>query len=118
MNLSHPRRSIQRAIARQGQKAALLREGKNAFGEPTAPEALGALEGIFYTAGGYLPLERQEAGRIPENRQPRFLTLYRADVRLGDLLQLAGKCYRIAGAEDPGEVRLCLILSLEEDADV
>ena len=115
MGLVHQLYSIKRAVERQGQKAQVRREGTNGFGEPSGePEIVCDLRGLFHTTSPYLALSHLEAGQVRVKNQPQFLILYREDIREKDLLYLGEKPYTVTGIDVPGNLHLCLDLSLEE----
>jgi hypothetical protein len=119
MGLPHQLYSLKRAIERQGQNAEIRRERLNDFNEPAGePETVCVIRGLLHTTSLYLALSHLEAGQVRAKNQPQFLILHREDIREKDLLYLEEKPYTITGIDDPGNLHLCLDLSLEEGTHV
>lgn len=117
MGFIHQTHVLSRLIETRGQQAAIYREAENEFHEPVGTQIIGEFQGLFHEANSYLGVSITEAGKIYTAKQPMFLMVYTmehtADIREQDILEIAGRRFRVTGLDDLGNLGLFLDISLE-----
>lgn len=109
----HQTHVLSRLIETRGQKAAIYREVENEFHEPVSKKLIGHIRGLFHEANGYLGITIAESGKISTAKQPLFLVLYITNIREQDILEIAGRRFRVTGLDDLGNLGLFCDISLE-----
>lgn len=117
MGFVHQTYVLSRLIEARGQQATIYREVENEFHEPVGTQIIGDFRGLFHEANGYLGVSIVEAGKIYTAKQPMFLIVYTmvhtADIRKQDILEIAGRRFRVTGLDDLGNLGLFMDISLE-----
>lgn len=117
MRVIHQTHVLSRLIEMCGQQATIYREVENEFHEPIGTTIIGDFRGLFHEANSYLGVSISEAGKIYTAKQPMFLIVYTrvhtVDIRKEDILEIAGRRFRVTGQDDLGNLGLFLDISLE-----
>lgn len=113
MGFIHQTQVLSRLIERRGQQATVYREIKNEFHEPAGTQIIGEFCGLFHEVNGYLGVSIVEAGKIYTAKQPMFLMLYTAEIKRQDILEIAGRRFRVTDLDDLGKLGLFVDISLE-----
>ncbi|MBC5689780.1 hypothetical protein H8S37_12715 [Mediterraneibacter sp. NSJ-55] len=113
MGFVHQTYALSRLIESRGQQATIYREVENEFHEPVGTQIIGDFRGLFHEANGYLGVSIVEAGKIYTAKQPMFLMAYTADIEKQDILEIAGRRFRVTGLDDLGNLGLFMDISLE-----
>ena len=104
---------VSRLIDARGLDAVLLREKKNEFQEPGESEKIGTCKGLFHESNGYLGVSIVDSGKVYTAKQPMLLVPYTDTVKKQDILEIAGRTFRVTGLDDLGNLHLFLDISLE-----
>lgn len=117
MGYVHQTHALSRLIETRGQQATIYREAENEFHESVGTQSIGDFRGLFHEANSYLGVSIAEAGKIYTAKQPMFLIVYTMahtdDIRKEDILEIAGRCFRVTGLDDLGNLGMFLDISLE-----
>lgn len=113
MGIMHQLHLISRSIDLRGKACIFYRVEENEFGETEGEQKIAECKGLFHSSNGFLNIEIAEAGRVYAQTKPKLLISYTDKIVKEDVIELEGARYRVIGMDDPGNLHLCLDLSLE-----
>lgn len=108
-------RVLEHLIARNGLECVFFRPVENKYHEAAGEDEVHQCKGLFHSSGSFLSIDRTDAGKIRTEKEPMLLVLP-ADVREGDRVKVGDRPYEVTGIDDPGNLGICIDLSLKEVA--